>query len=46
MWEKPYISIFVEIGALRKFMHFGGHLKNGYRNDRRFEIALAMITFL
>ena len=46
MWEKPYISIFVEIGALRNFMHSGGHLKNGYRNDRRFEIALVMITFL
>jgi hypothetical protein len=46
-WKKnPYISIFVEIGALQNFMHFGGHLKNGYQNDRHFEIALVTITFL
>jgi predicted DNA-binding protein with PD1-like motif len=43
MWEKPYISIFVEIGALRNFTHFGGHLKNGCQNDRHFEIALVTI---
>jgi hypothetical protein len=30
MWEKPYISIFVEIGTLQNFTHFGGQLKNGY----------------
>jgi hypothetical protein len=46
MWGKPYISIFVEIGALRNFTHFGGHLKNGYQNYRHFEIALVTITFL
>jgi hypothetical protein len=45
-WEKPYISIFVEIGALRNFTHFGGHLKNGCQNVRHFEIALVTITFL
>jgi hypothetical protein len=44
MWEKPYISIFVEIGALRNFTHFGGHLKNGCQNDCHFEIALVTIT--
>jgi hypothetical protein len=43
MWEKLYISIFVEIGALRNFTHFGGHLKNGCQNDRHFEIALVTI---
>jgi hypothetical protein len=46
MWEKPYISIFIEIGALQNFTHFGGHLKNGHQNDRHFEIALVTITFL
>jgi hypothetical protein len=46
MWEKPYISIFVEIGALRNFTHFGGHLKNGCQNDRHFEIALVMLNFI
>jgi hypothetical protein len=46
MREKPYISIFVEIGALRNFTHLGGHLKNGCQNDCYFEIALVMITFL
>jgi hypothetical protein len=46
MWEKSYISIFVEIGALRNFTHFGGHLKNGCQNDRHFEIALVTIIFL
>jgi hypothetical protein len=46
MWEKPYISIFVETGALRNFTHFGGHLKNGCQNDRHFEIALVTIAFL
>jgi hypothetical protein len=45
MWEKPHISIFFEIGALRNFTHFGGHLKNGCQNDRHFEIALVTITF-
>jgi hypothetical protein len=35
MWEKPYISIFVEIGALPNFTHFGGHLKNGKIFDLR-----------
>jgi hypothetical protein len=40
MWEKPYISIFVEIGALQNFTHFGGHLKNGCQNDRHFEIFI------
>jgi hypothetical protein len=35
-----HISVFVEIGALRNFTHFGGHL------DRHFEIALVTITFL
>jgi hypothetical protein len=25
---------------------FGSHLKNGYQNDRHFEIALVTITFL
>jgi hypothetical protein len=29
MWEKPYISIFIEIGALRNFTHFDGHLWQG-----------------
>jgi hypothetical protein len=29
MWEKPYISIFVEIG-----------IENGCHNDHHFEIAL------
>jgi hypothetical protein len=46
MWEKPYILIFVEIGALQNFTHFGGHLKNGCPNDHHFEIALVTITFL
>ena len=46
MWEKPYISIFVEVGALRNFMHFDGHLKNGCQNENHFEIALVTITFL
>jgi hypothetical protein len=46
MWEKPYISIFVQIGALRNFTHFGSHLKDGCQNDRHFEIALVTITFL
>jgi hypothetical protein len=46
MWEKPYILIFVEIGALQNFTHFGGHLKNGCQNDHHFEIALVTITFL
>ena len=44
--RKPLISIFVEIRALRNFMHFGGHLKNDCQNDRHFEIALVTITFL
>jgi hypothetical protein len=26
VWEKPYISIFIEIGAFRNFTHFGSHL--------------------
>jgi hypothetical protein len=42
MWEK----FLVEIGALRNFTHFGGHLKNGCQNDRHFEITLVTITFL
>jgi hypothetical protein len=42
IWGKSYF----EIGALRNFMHFGGHLKNGCQNDRHFEIALVTITFL
>jgi hypothetical protein len=46
MWEKPYISVFVEIGALRNFTHFGGHLKNSCQNNRHYEIALVTITFL
>jgi hypothetical protein len=37
MWEKPYISICVEIRALRNFTHFGGHLKNGCQDDRHFD---------
>jgi hypothetical protein len=40
MWGKTFISIFVEVGALRSFTHFGGYLKNGCQNDRHFEIAL------
>jgi hypothetical protein len=44
MWEKPYISIFVEIGALRNFTHFGGHLKNGFQNDRHFGITFLWKT--
>jgi hypothetical protein len=43
LWEKPYISIFVEIGALRNFTHFGGHLKNDCQNDRHFEIAFKVL---
>jgi hypothetical protein len=39
MWEKPYISIFVEIGAVRNFTHFGGHLKNDCQNDRHFKTS-------
>jgi hypothetical protein len=46
MWEKTYISIFVEVEALRNFTHFGGYLKNGCQNDRHFEIALDTIIFL
>jgi hypothetical protein len=41
MWEKAYISIFVEIGALQNFTHFGGHLKNGCQNYRHFEITFS-----
>jgi hypothetical protein len=44
--ENGYLGDFVEIGALQKFMHFGGHLKNGCQNDRHFEIALVTTTFL
>jgi hypothetical protein len=41
MWEKAYISIFVEIGALQNFTYFGGHLKNGCQNYRHFEITFS-----
>jgi hypothetical protein len=41
-----YISIFVEIGALWNFTHFGGHLKNGHQNGCHFYIAFVTITFL
>jgi hypothetical protein len=46
MWEKPCISIFVEIGALQNLTHFGRHLKNGCQNDHHFEIALVTITYM
>jgi hypothetical protein len=41
MWEKPYISIFVQ-----NCTHFGGHLRNGCQNDHHFEIAMVTTTFL
>jgi hypothetical protein len=42
MWEKPYVSLFVEIGALRKLTHFvgpcshyGGHFGSYFQYGRQ-----------
>jgi hypothetical protein len=43
MWEKPYISIFVEIGALPNFTHFGGHLKNEIGQNSKNIVIMAAI---
>jgi hypothetical protein len=39
------VAIFNMVAKTHKTFR-NGHLKNGYQNDRHFEIALVTITFL